>query len=406
MRIISKSKSVFVSTLLAGALTASGAASTPASAQDVVKIGVPLALTGALAESGKEQEIAYDLWREKVNAAGGINVGGKKMKVEYVKYDYQSDGKRVGQLVEKMIIDDKANFLVGPFGSGHTKIAAGVAERYGVPLVAPASSSIAVYDQGFKNLFGTLAPDGGLADAMVKFFNERVPNMKTVAVLGRDDIFPRSMAKLMVTAAPKHGIKVVYDELYPIGTLDHSAALTRIRSLDPDWIYFTGYTPDLILLRKQMVDLGVKAPIVTMVTGPAYKEFIDALGPLANGVTSVTWWHQTQQYKSNDVFGSTKVFYDAIYAKQGHDPDYVQASSAAVMVVLKAAIEKAGTLDRDKVREALRNLDIVTFYGPVKFSENGQNQVRDVPIIQVQNQVVELLAPQKIKTSTLQLMKN
>lgn len=404
MRIMNKSAFLFA--LLASALTASGSAATPTSAQDVVKFGVPLALTGALAESGKEQEIAYDLWREKVNAAGGIKVGGKKMKVEYVKYDYQSDGKRVAQLVEKMIIDDKVNFLVGPFGSGHTKIAAGVAERYGVPIVAPASSSRAVFDQGFKNLFGTLAPDDGLADSLVKFFKDRVPNTRTVAVLGRDDIFPRSMAKLMATAAPKHGIKVVYDELYPIGTLDHSAALTRIRSSHPDWIYFTGYTPDLILLRKQMANLGVKAPIVTMVTGPAYKEFIDALGPLANGVTSVTWWHQTQQYKSDDIFGSTKGFYDAIYAKQGHDPDYVQASSAAAMVVLRAAIEKADTLDRNKVREALRDLDIVTFYGPVKFSENGQNQARDVPIIQVQNQKVELLAPQKIKTSALQLMKD
>ncbi|MDA0652771.1 MAG: amino acid ABC transporter substrate-binding protein [Proteobacteria bacterium] len=374
---------------------------TVAASQGVIKIGTPLALTGGLADEGKKQKIAYDMWLKRVNAAGGIKVGNKRMKVELVEYDYQTNGKRAQQVAEKLITSDKVNFLSAPFGSGHTKIVAAVAERYGVPMLASVSSSLSVYNQGFKNLFGTLAPNTGLTDAMFKHFKMAMPNAKKVAILGRNDVFPKSMAKALSKDAKKFGYKVVYDELYPVGTLDHSSSLSRIKSLKPDWIYVTGYTADLVLARKQMADLGVHAPIVTMIAGPAYKEFVDGLGKLAEGVTSASWWHHAAQYKSDDVFGSTQNFYKAFIKREGHDPDYVHASSAAALIALQKAIEKAGSIDRAKVRKALTELDIVTFYGPIKFGSNGMNQARKLPIIQVQKGKLVVLAPSSIEQAKM-----
>ncbi len=398
-------RSVAILSMLSGGVLATASfTSNPASAQDVIKIGTPLALTGALADEGKKQQIAYDMWLRRVNAAGGINVGGKMMKVELIAYDYQTDGKRAAQLTEKMITSDKVHFLAAPFGSGHTKITAGVAERHGVPIIASTASSLSVYNQGFENLFGTLAPNTGMTEAMMKFFKEKLPGTQRLAVLGRDDVFPRAMAKTLSEGARNRGFDVVYDELYAVGTLDHSSSLTKIKSLKADWIYLTGYTQDLILLRKQMHDLGVSAPIVTMVTGPAYKEFVDGLGKLAEGVTSSSWWHHATDYKSDDVFGSTKAFYTQFVEEQGHDPDYVHASAAAAMIVLQKGIEKAGTLDRAKVRDAIAGLDIVTFYGPIKFGPNGMNQVRDLPIIQVQSGTVAVLHPADIKNAEMNIM--
>jgi branched-chain amino acid transport system substrate-binding protein len=394
----------FLSTLTAGVLLAAGFSATPASAQEVIKIGTPLALTGGLADEGKKQQIAYDMWLKRVNAAGGINVGGKMMKVELIAYDYQTNGKRAGQLTEKLITSDKVNFLAAPFGSGHTKITAGIAERYGIPIVASTASSLSVYNQGFKYLFGTLAPNTGMTEAMMTFFKDKLPGTKRIAVLGRDDVFPRAMAKTLSKGAKARGFDVVYDELYAVGTMDHSSSLSKIKSVKADWIYVTGYTQDLILLRKQMKDLGVTAPIVTMVTGPAYKEFVDSLGKLAEGVTSSSWWHHATNYKSDDVFGSTKAFYEQFVKEQGHDPDYVHASAAAAMIVLQKGIEKAGSIDPGKVRDALSKLDIVTFFGPIKFSPNGMNQERDLPIIQVQNGGVAVLHPSDIKNADLNKM--
>ncbi|HYG91396.1 MAG TPA: amino acid ABC transporter substrate-binding protein [Azospirillum sp.] len=375
----------------------------PAAAQDkTIRIGAPLALSGGLADEGKKQAAAYELWLERINAAGGMAVGGKKMKVELLTYDYQTDGKRAQQLAEKLITVDKVDFMTAPFGSGHTKIVAGVAERYGVPIIAVASSE-PVHDQGFKNLFGTLAPSIGLIEAMFDQFKTVKPDMKTVAVIGRDDVFPKLMATSLADYAPKHGLTVVHQSFYPVGTLDHSSTISSIKPLKPDWVFVSGYTQDLVLFRKQMADLGVTVPIITMITGPAYKEFMDNLGPLAENVTSATWWHHSTSYKGDDVFGTTKEFYDAVVKKTGQEPDYVHASSAAALTVLQKAIERAGTTDRDKVRAELVKTDLQTFYGPIRFRADGMNAARNLPIIQVQGGKPVVLSPPDVKQAAMRL---
>jgi len=398
----------FFGALLSAPILAAGFAvgglSVPVLAAEI-KIGAPLALTGSLADEAKKQDVVWKMWLEKVNAAGGIDVGGTKYKVQLVQYDYQSDGQRAAQLAEKLITDDKVDFLLSPFGSGHTKIVANIAERYQTPIIACAASSESVFDQTQKYLFGTLSPNIGLFSPMVRYFLEKMPQLKRIAVLGRDDVFPKSTAQGIAAAAKAAGLNVVYEQLYAVGTMDHSASLSAIKAANPDWIYVTGYTQDLILARKQMQDLGVKAPIITMLAGPAYKEYIDGLGDLANGVTSSSWWHQATAYKGGGVWPSTESFYKEFVAREKSDPDYVHASCAAAVVVLQDAIERAGSTDKAKVRDAIAATNISTFYGPVKFSANGMNAPRDLPIIQVQDKAIKVLGPAEIKNGDMTFIK-
>jgi branched-chain amino acid transport system substrate-binding protein len=389
---------------LALALACAGVLSAGA-AQAQIKIGAPLALTGGLADEGKKQAIAYDMWLKRINAQGGINVGGKRMKVELIQYDYQTQEPRAQQLAEKLITDDKVDFLLAPFGSGHTKVVAGVAERYGVPVMATSASSDVIFNQGYKHLFGTLAPNSGSVENLIAVITKQMPNAKRVAILGREDVFPKAMATVMDAAAKKAGLQIVSLEYYPVGALDLATPISKIRGLKPDWIYITGYSKDLVLAKKQMADLNVKAPVVTMITGPVYREFIDSLGPLAEGVTSASWWHHSAEFKGDDPWGSTKAFYDEFVKREKSDPDYVHAAAAAALVALQKAIEKAGTIDKAKVRDALASLDIVTFYGPIKFSANGMNGGRDLPIIQVQGGKPVVIYPERIKQGNLQPVK-
>ena len=126
-------------------------------------------------------------------------------------------------------------------------------------------------------------------------------------------------------------------ERYAIGTMDHSAAITQMRAARPDWVYASGYINDLILIRKQMNDLGLKPQVVTMIAGPAYQEFAKTVGPLAENITSMSWWHPAVRYKGKDVFGSTEAFNAAWEKKYGGEADYVEASSAADGVILQLA---------------------------------------------------------------------
>jgi branched-chain amino acid transport system substrate-binding protein len=377
----------------------------PASAQDkVIKIGAPLPLTGDLAPEGLKQRQGYDLWADQVNATGGIKVGNDHYKVQIVYYDYQSSTPKAVQLTEKLITDDKVNFMLAPFGSGATKASSNVIERYKIPTIGSTASSEQVYDQGFKYLFGTLTSNAIVAKALIAQLKTGAPNVKTVAIYSRNDLFPLALASSLQAAAKPDGYDVIYFEKYPINATDHSAALTEMRAKKPDWIFVSGYTDDLILIRKQMVGLKVNAPVVTMLAGPAYPEFTQALSDAANGVTSVSWWHPDLRFKSADVFGSTQNYDKLFEAKFKQVPDYAQASSSAAGVVLQLAIEKAGTIDPQKVRDVLASTTFDTFYGPIKFGPTGQNIQADNPVLQIQNKKIVILAPAAVKQGDLQLM--
>src|SRR3954452_117930 len=198
----------------------------PAAAEDVIRVGAPLPLTGPLAPEAIKQQQGYDLWAEQANKAGGISVGGKKYKVVIVYADYQSNTPRAVQTTEQMITQDNVNFLFAPFGSGATKAASSVSEKYKVPTVAATASSSQVYDQGYKYLFGTFTPNDTLTTPLTEAVKSKAPDVKRVAILARNDLFPLAIAKEMDKSAKANGIEVAYFEKYAINSLDHSAPLS------------------------------------------------------------------------------------------------------------------------------------------------------------------------------------
>ncbi len=238
-----------------------GLSASAALAQDVVKFGAPLPLTGPLAPEAVKQQQGYDLWAEQANKAGGISVGGKKYKVEIVYADYQSNTPRAVQTTEQMITQDNVNFLFGPFGSGAAKAGSSVSEKYKVPTIAATASSSQVYDQGYKYLFGTFTPNDTLTTPLTQIVKAKAADVKKVAILARNDLFPLAIAQEMEKSAKANGLEVVYFEKYAINTLDHSATLSQIKSLAPQWIFVTGYINDLLLVRKQMTDQQIKAGV-------------------------------------------------------------------------------------------------------------------------------------------------
>src|SRR3984885_7713660 len=246
------------------ALSFAALAATPALAQETIRFGAPLALTGPLADAGTKSKQGYDICVTAVNAKGGVDVGGKKMKLELVEYDYQSETNRAVQIVQRLINVDKVPFLLAPYGSGDTKATAVVAERYGVPMVAAAAATKTVFDQKFQNLFGVLFPNNMITEAEVAYYTKKVPTAKRVAVLALNSLFPKAIAGDLVETAKAQGLEVVFNTIYSPDTSDFSNVLTQIKSLNPDWLYATGYTQDLILIRRQMADIGLDVKILTM----------------------------------------------------------------------------------------------------------------------------------------------
>lgn len=374
-----------------------------ANAQDTIRFGAPLPQTGPLAPEALKQQQGYDLWAEQVNKSGGIKVGDKKMKVEIVYTDYQSNTPRAVQAAEQLITQQKVNFLFSPFGSGAAKAASTVSEKYAIPTIASTASSSQVYDQGYKYLFGTFTPNDTLTTPLVKLVREKAPGVKRVAVLARNDLFPLAIAQEMEKAAKANGLEVIFFEKYAINTMDHSSALSQIKAQAPHWIFATGYINDLVLIKKQMSDQKMEAPVVTMIAGPAYKEFIEASGKGSENISSAAWWHPAATYKGTDIFGTPANYSKLFMQKYNSEPDYAQASASVSGVLFQMAIEKAGSLDRNKVRDELAKLNVMTFWGPVKFGPTGQINSLEPPVLQVQGGKTIVVYPPSIKQADFKL---
>jgi branched-chain amino acid transport system substrate-binding protein len=390
---------LFAAAALAGVMAV---ANRPASAADEIMIGAPLPLTGALSPEGEKLKMGYELWLQEVEKRGGIDVGGVKHKVKLVYSDYQSQTPRGVQLAEKLISSDGVHFLFSPFGSGAIKAASSVAEKYGVPMMASTASSKEVYDQNYKNLFGLYTPNDTLTEPISTLVKAKFPDVVRVAILARNDLYPLALGGEFKKSAEARGLQVVYFEKYTIGTLDHAAAITQIGAAKPDWIIATGYINDLILIGQQMADQKITAKVITGINGPQYQEWIDAVGAVGNGVTTASWFHSSVRYKSDDLFGDTQTFVKLFTAKYRSEPDFTQASGSAIGVILQMAIEKAGSLDRAKVRDVLANTEFKTFFAPVKFGPDGEANSYTPPIYQIQDKKVVVIYPEAIKQADLQ----
>jgi len=373
----------------------------PALAQEMLRFGAPLALTGPLADAGAKAKQGYDICVSAVNAKGGVDVGGKKRKLELVEYDYQSETNRAVQIVQRLINVDKVPFLLAPYGSGDTKATAVVAERYGVPMVAASAATKSVFDQNFQNLFGILFPNSMITEGEVAYYKKNAPDVKRVAVLALNSLFPKAIAGDLVESAKSHGYEVVFNTIYSPDTTDFSNVLTQIKALKPDWIYATGYTQDLILIRRQMADVGVDVKILTMTAGPAYPEFADNVKALAENVTTNSWWHQNAGYKDDFLFGSSLKYNEAFRERFKRDATYLEAAATVSCETLVMAIEAAKSISADAVRQVLHEKKFETFYGPVQFGKAGQNDVNAALVMQIQKGKLVVLAPENLKQGTL-----
>jgi len=372
-------------------------------AQETIRFGAPLPQTGPLAPEALKQQQGFDLWAEQVNKTGGIKVGDKKLKVEIVYTDYQSNTPRAVQAAEQLITQQKVNFLFSPFGSGAAKAASTVSEKYSIPTIAATASSSQVYDQGYKFLFGTFTPNDTLTTPLVKIVREKAAGVKRVAILARNDLFPLAIAQEMEQAAKASGLEVVFFEKYAINTMDHSTSLSQMKAQSPHWIFVTGYINDLVLIKKQMTDQKMESPVVTMIAGPAYKEFIEASGKSSENITSAAWWHPASTYKGTDIFGTPANYTKLFQEKYKSEPDYAQASASVSGVLFQMAIEKAGSLDPIKVRDELARMNVMTFWGPVKFGPTGQINSLEPPVLQIQNGKTIVLFPTLIKQGEFKL---
>ena len=358
----------------------------PALAADTIVFGAAVSLTGKTAKEGEYTRDGYNFLVDKLNEMGGITVGGKKYKVSIKYYDDESKSERTAQLIEKLINEDRVSFILGPYGSAPSGTAAPICEKYRIPMIEANGSAESIFNKGYRYTFAVLSPAKLYLKGLVDLVVSRDKTARTVAVLGENEPFSKEVASGGADYAREKGLTVVYQELYPTGTQDVSALLTNIKAKNPDLILGAGHLQDSLLIVKQARDLGVSPKAMGFSVGPSSPEFRDNLKGSADYIFGATQWTEALKYNGDDPWKTPKAYAEAFRAKNPkyRDIPYQVAESSAAALAFWRAIEKANSLDPVKVRDAIAALDMMTFYGPVKFDSRGINVTKPRAIEQLQ----------------------
>ena len=327
-------------------------------AQQPIRIGATMSETGAFATQGVPAAAGYRLCQKHVNEKGGL-LG---RKVVFLIYDDKSDPKAAIALYEKLIVEDKVDAVMGPYGSTHTEAVAPVTEKHRQVMIAPLAATSSIWEKGRRYIFMVLPPAelflGGLIDMASR------NGLKKVAILEEDALFPKAAGKGAVELAKKNGMEVVLHETYPKGTKDFSAILAKVKAGNADVLGMVASSlGDQVVVGRQIKEQDINVKMFGI--GQAVDEFQKDLGKTADFVYGLSAWEPGLPNPGINEFV-------AAYQKEFNKaPSYHAAGAYGSCQLFMEAARRAGSLDSEKLRDQLLKLKTKTIFSDYAVDERG-----------------------------------
>lgn len=329
----------------------------PTFAQESIKVGIILPVTGDKAKFGEIEKKSFEMALEELNAAGGVN--GKKLEFMFEDDTGRPDVAR--SAAEKLITKDKVVMLGGGYGSSETFAIAGVAQQNQLPFLVNTGSDDKITEQKWNYIFRLNPPVSEYPTGLESFLTE-VVKPKTAVILYENTNFGSSGSREFQQTCERLGIKVLMSEGYEHGGVDFKPLLVKVKQANPDLVYMISYIMDASLLMRQSMELRLNPKVfVGGAAGFTLPEFLKNAGKAADLVYSATLWYQTLPYPG------AKEYYDKFVKKFGVETEYHGAEAYAAAYVIADALKRTKSLKADDVRQALSETNMMTVFGPVKF---------------------------------------
>jgi branched-chain amino acid transport system substrate-binding protein len=353
----------------------------PAAEPKTLVIGFSSSQTGATNVESVAQTNGFNLWLKAVNDAGGITLSdGTVVTFQAVSYDDESNKDRVQELYTKLATEDNADFLISPYSSGLTDAAAVIAEQYGKIMITTGASSDSTHKKGYTHVYMTYTPASFYLKGAVDLLGNLDPSVKKVAIVHENDKFSTDVGAAVDAYAKSNGFEVVLLESYDSKTTDFAPFINKIVASAPDAILGGGHYADTSTFSKQLFEKGVTAKFIALLVAPASPKFAE-LGDAAVGIVGPSQWEPQAQYSAEAaqaagiawVGPSVAEFVEAYKAAyEGNTPSYHAAGGYAAGLILQTAIQKADSVEPAKVKEALNDLNIMTFFGGTKYDTSPE----------------------------------
>ena len=366
-----------------------------------IVLGSSISLSGKYATNGIHTKNGYEYAVNKIKQKGGVKVGGKCYNFKVIYYDDESKGERGAAMAERLINQDKVQYMLGPYSSALTRAIAPVTEKYQIPMVEAEGASRTLFDKDYKYLFAVLSTsEQYLAPAITLAAEKAVErglgfSSVKVALAVANDPFSLDIRAGVLDDAELFGMTIVLDEKLPQDLSDMSAILARVKSLKPDVLIVSGYSIGAATAVRQIAEKNIKVPMIAM-THCESANITGKFGAAADNILCSTQWAETLAYE-DDIFGTAadyeKGFKAAYPDYRDKTVPYQSAQASAAVYVYKDAFERSATMDRKKVRDAIAATDLFTFSGHIKFSETGKNIAKPTVLRQIQNGEYNVVAP-------------
>lgn len=379
----------FTAALLLAALWV---AATPAVAQvpDEIRVGATVAVTGPFSAEVGHFKKMMELWAESINAKGGITLReyGKRLPIKMVVYDDTSQGPVSVRLYEKLVTEDKVHVLLGPYSSPITVQASTVAEKHQIPVIALEANASGIFRRGFKWLVGVI-DDGPKWSYHYFDMLKGAGKAKSIGFVIEDTPHPKEVGSGSIPKAKVVGLEVKVEEYFPVATQDFTPIITKLKAANPDIVYMSAFPAREVTFFKQALEQGLNPREYHMIHhGVALYGAVGLRN--ANLVTGEAYWMPGVKA------GNSKPFEELLQKLNIKVEDYPWSSIHYFgFEALVAALEKAGTLDREKLLAAIKGLDIETISGRLKFDPTtGQGTLNPFPTQIQEGRYVTLWPPE------------
>jgi branched-chain amino acid transport system substrate-binding protein len=379
-----------------------------------IHLGSAISLTGKYATNGIHAKNGYEYAIQKIKDAGGVKIGDKCYNFRVTYYDDESKGDRGATLAERLINQDKVQYMLGPYSSGMTKAIAPVTEKYQIPMIEAEGASRSLFNKGYKYLFAVLSTSEQYLASAVTLAAEmaeksgKKPSDVKVAIAVENDPFSLDIRAGVSEDAAKYDMNVVIDEQLPRDLSDMSSILTKVKLLKPDLLIVSGHSKGAATAVRQIEEQNIKVPMIALTHCEA-ADVVGNFGDAANDILCSTQWAETLSYK-DPLFGSAaeyeQDFKKAFPEYKDKAVPYQIAQASAAVYVFKDAFERAGSLDKEKLRDAIAETDMMTFYGGIKFSDAGNNIAKPMVLRQIQNGEYNVVAPSAFASHKLNWPRN
>lgn len=347
-----------------------------AAAAAVIKIGHVGPISGAIAHLGKDNENGARMAVDEINAAGGIKLGDKTYKLELVAEDDKADPKE-GPITAQKLLDAGVVAVVGHLNSGTTIPASKVYMDNGVAHISPSATAVRLTEQGFKTTFRVVARDDKQGGALANFAQANL-KAKSVAIIDDRTPYGQGLADEFEKAIKAGGVKVLTREFTNDKATDFNAILTKIRATKPDVIMYGGMDATAGPMARQMVQLGIKAPLLAG-DGVCSPEFIK-LADKAAGILKCS-----QAGEDVNKLAKGEEFKARYKAKFGSEVQIYSPYSYDAVFVIAEAIKKAGKPDRAAVASAIRDTAYTGVTGAIAFDEKGDVKAGAITMFEVKD---------------------